>query len=146
MMTITQFAKINKVSEKTVRDWIAKGYIPGADESSVPDFARRPYTKTRAKKGDAIIKSILTACNNKYGICADLYGISSAEFNTYIQSLLKSGYINQSKDEGLIYYNITADGANILRNWNKKDVLAIIQTVAAVATAAGTMVASVAVL
>lgn len=121
---------------KTVQDWIAKEYIPGATDTSVPDSARRPYTKARAKKSDAIIKSILTACNNRLGICAALYNISIAEYNAYIQSLLDSGHITQFEDEDLTYYNITATGADLLRNWNKNDVLGAIQAGAAVAAVA----------
>lgn len=112
---------------KTVQDWIVKGYIPGATDASVPDSARRPNTKARAKKGEAIIKSILTACSKELGICAALYNISPASYNAYIQSLLDSGHITRFEDEGLTYYNITATGADLLRNWNKKDVLGAIQ-------------------
>ena len=134
-MTIVRFAEMHRVTVKTVQDWIAKGYIPGATETSVPDSARRPYTKTRAKKGEAIIKSILTACDNELGTCAALYSISPASYDAYIQSLLDSGYIIQFEDEGLTYYNITASGADLLRNWNKNknDVLGAIQAGAAVA-------------
>lgn len=132
-MTLIRFAEIHHVTVKTVQDWIAKGYIPGATDTSIPDSARRPYTKARAKKGEAIIKSILTACSNRLGICAALYNISIAEYNAYIQSLLNSGHITQFEDEGLTYYNITATGACLLRNWNKKDVLGAIQAGAAVA-------------
>lgn len=131
-MTIVRFAEMHRVTVKTVQDWIAKGYIPGATETSVPDSARRPYTKTRAKKGEAIIKSILTACDNELGTCAALYSISPASYDAYIQSLLDSGYIIQFEDESLTYYNITASGADLLRNWNKNDVLGAIQAGAAV--------------
>lgn len=132
-MAIIRFADIHHVNVKTVHDWISKGYIPGATDTFVPDSARRPHTKTRAKKGEAIIKSILTACSKSLGICAALYGITDAEFNCYIESLLDSGHITRFEDNGLTYYNITAIGADLLRNWNKKDVLGAIQAAAAVA-------------
>lgn len=142
-MTIIRFADIHKVSVKTVRDWIAKGYIPGADEYTVPDSARRPYTKTRAKKGTAIIKSILTACNNNLGISAALYGISSIEYDSYIKSLIDGGLITQFEVEGLIYYNITAAGVDKLKNWNKKDIAGIVQATAAVVAVAAPLVMSI---
>lgn len=51
-MTISDFATKVKISEKTVIKWINNGYIPGAsvENNYVPDSARKPYTKARAKK------------------------------------------------------------------------------------------------
>ena len=134
-MTIIRFAEINHVSTKAVHNWISKGYIPGATDTFVPNSARPPYTKARAKKGESIIKSILTACNDRYGICASLYGISNAEFDAYMQSLMDSGYITQFEDDGLTYYNITAIGVGLLRNWNRSNVLGAIQAGAGVVAA-----------
>ena len=37
--------------QATVMNWIAKGYVPGADMNYIPDSAREPYTAARAKNG-----------------------------------------------------------------------------------------------
>ena len=36
--------------QATVMNWIAKGYVPGADMNYIPDSAREPYTAARAKR------------------------------------------------------------------------------------------------
>ena len=55
-MTIEEFVSINKVGKNTVVDWIKKDLIPGViiDNNYVPDSARKPYTKARAKTYEAI--------------------------------------------------------------------------------------------
>ena len=80
---------------------------------------------------------------NGLGVSASLYGISNAEFEAYIQSLLDSGHITRFIEDGLTYYNITAIGANLLRKWNKKDILGAIQAGAAVAAVVVPIVAAI---
>ena len=132
-MTIDLFAAQNHVKRDKVLEWISKGLIPGAHDDYIPEHARRPYTRARAKNGQGIIKSILTACDNKYGICASLYHISEAEFCSYINGLLDAGHIDKFEEDGIVYYNISASGVELLKNWNKKDVIAIVQTLVAIA-------------
>lgn len=128
-VTIEEFARMNDVKPSTVRGWISKGFIPGAHDDYIPLSARRPYTDTRAKGGTAIIRSILFACENSLGITASLYGLSEPAFCSYIDQMLNDGYISSYEEDGATYYNIAPSGAELLRNWNKKDWKGIIQTV-----------------
>lgn len=59
-MTISDFATKHTISERTVRVWIEKGYIPGASlaEDYVPASARKPYTKARAKPAMPFIAAL----------------------------------------------------------------------------------------
>ena len=62
-MNIDSFALINKVKKKTVEKWIKKGLIPKANlrKDYIPDSARPPYTKARAKNSNAIYYSMVDA-------------------------------------------------------------------------------------
>ena len=57
IMTPEAFAAICDKSLPTVLNWIAKGFVPGADVNYVPDSARESYTAGRAKNGIALIKA-----------------------------------------------------------------------------------------
>mgnify|MGYP000769810710 CR=1 FL=1 len=89
-MTISDFATEVKTSEKTVIKWINNGYIPGAsvENNYVPDSARKPYTKARAKNSDAVYCSIVKACMNFCHVVPALYNMRDDEFNGYIDRLI----------------------------------------------------------
>lgn len=129
-MNIKDFATKCGVLEATVKEWIKKGYVPGAQGDYIPPSARQPYTVTRAKTGSAIVRSMLKACNNHYGIFAGIYNISQDAFDAYVKSLLDGGYIIAYEEDGVTYYNITVKGIEFLRNWSKPE-LANILTIAA---------------
>ena len=135
-MTIDEFATKVKAKKATVLSWISKGLIPGAHDDYVPSSARKPYTRTRAKTGEAIIKSILKASNAQMGICAELYDISETDFNTYITGLINYGYISSFEADGVQYYNITAHGVEFLNNNKKIKNADILQAAAAMAAVA----------
>ena len=127
VMTIKEFAVKCGVLESTVKDWIEKGYIPGSQSDSIPSSARPPYTATRAKTGSAIIRSMLKACNNHYGIFAGIYNLSQDAFDAYVKSLLDGGYIVEYKEEGVTYYNITVKGVQFLLSWSKAEVASVLK-------------------
>ena len=88
-MTISDFATKHTISERTVRVWIEKEYIPGANlnEDCVPASARKPYTKARAKTSDAIYCSIVNASRNHFGQCnvsdwVDIVAVSAGHNHT----------------------------------------------------------------
>ena len=63
-MTIKEFAENCNVTEKTVKSWIENGYITASPpnesgERFIAEYMRAPYTEAKAKKQDAIYKSIL---------------------------------------------------------------------------------------
>ena len=99
-MKIKEFMNLFDLkNESTVIKWIKDGYIPGAyineesNEYFIPDLARPPYTKARAKTTNAIYKSIVKACINREGVCAKLYKLNEVEFQVYIKDLADAGYI-----------------------------------------------------
>ena len=122
-MNIEEFANSCNTSIKTAKKWIDSGYILSAvkkgNDYFILDSARQPYTKTRAKTGSAIIKSILTACDKRYWIGNALYGITEKEFQSYIEQLEKEGYIIPLILDGVKYYNITTKGIEYLCNKSK---------------------------
>lgn len=122
-MNIEEFANSCNTSIKTVKKWIDSSYIPSAvkkdNDYFIPDSARQPYTKARAKTGSAIIKSILTACDKRYWTGCALYGISEKEFQSYIEQLEKGGYINSLILDDVKYYNITIKGCEYLCSKSK---------------------------
>lgn len=123
-MTVKEFAEKQNVKENTVYKWIESGYIAGVARTGkdcyyIPNSARKPYTKCRAKTGDAILKSIVTACNQRCGVCSALYKISEAEFQCYISDLLDNKYITKYTEDGVTYYNISELGAEWIKYSNK---------------------------
>lgn len=135
-MTIDEFATRTQTKKSTVISWVSKGLIPGAYGEYVPDSARMPYTRARAKTGESIIKSILKACNAKMGICAGIYGIAEEDFNTYISGLISGGYIASYEADGVQYYNITTAGISFLKNQQRitiKDIIPVVATLAGAA-------------
>ena len=122
-MTIKEFAEKCGKGSKTVRTWIEKGYLPGAnaDEDYIPDFAREPYTLARAKKGQALIKSILKACNDEKAIFPEIFHISVDHFNVLITSLIQEGLITAYKVDLATYYVITNKGSQELKTFKTSD-------------------------
>lgn len=108
-MTIIDFAKKHNTSERTVRGWIEKGYIPGSNlaEDYVPASARKPYTKARAKTSDAIYCSIVNAARNRFHVLPPLYDLCEDEFNGYVDCLVDAGYIVRRTTDGITYYDAT---------------------------------------
>ena len=105
-MTISDFATEVKTSKETVIKWINNGYIPGAsvENNYVPDSARKPYTKARAKNSDAVYCSIVKACMNFCHVVPALYNMRDDEFNGYIDRLIAAGYISTRVADGVTYY------------------------------------------
>ena len=108
-MTVCQFAeKINK-SCKTVNEWITKGLIPGAilEKDYVPEAARAPYTKARAKTAKGIYYSMVNATKDLKHIVPSLYKITQEEFDGYIDDLIEAKLIRKRLEEGVTYYDAT---------------------------------------
>lgn len=108
-MTISEFAAKTGHKTKIVKGWIDRGLIPKADISAdyVPDSAREPYTKARAKTSDAIYESIVNAARNRRHVLPALYGIGQDEFNGYVDRLIESGLIFARESDGVVYYDAT---------------------------------------
>lgn len=132
-MTVKEFADKLGVSQDTVREWFHKNYIPGAVENNgvifIPDSARRPYTHKgkREKKQEAIIK----ACNENCSITASWFNLDEAIFQSLLGGMVQSKLIQlYIAEDGVTYYNITADGVDRLKQWSNtvaKEVWKIIQ-------------------
>lgn len=105
-MTVQEFAIECGTKEATVVKRLERGYVPGTTEVDgvifIPQPARRPYTKNRAKTESAILKSIVQACDLRLGICAAVYKIPEAEFCGYIDVLVRSQMISEYQDDGII--------------------------------------------
>ena len=144
-MTIQEFAVKCGTKEATVVNWLEKGYVPGAAKVDgafrIPQSARKPYTKNRAKKGSAILKSIVRACDLRLGICAAVYKIPEAEFSGYIETLVHSQLISAYQDDGITYYNVTDKGVDWLKQpFKKTDWLSLLSTGASVVSAVSTAI------
>lgn len=87
-MTISDFATEVKTSEKTVIKWINNGYIPGAsvENNYVPDSARKPYTKARAKEPlNNSLCSVPTRCISRH---LRLVKVISVQNSHYLSAFL----------------------------------------------------------
>lgn len=122
-MTIKEFMNLFDLkNESTVIKWIKDGYIPGAyineesNEYFIPDLARPPYTKARAKTTNAIYKSIVKACINREGVCAKLYKLNEVEFQVYIKDLADAGYIRIELHNNIEYYFATNKSNEFLKS------------------------------
>lgn len=139
-MTIQEFAVKCGTKEATVVKWLEEGYVPGTKKVDgvfyIPQSARKPYTKNRAKTGSAILKSIVKACDLHLGICAAVYKIPEAEFSGYIDALLRSQLISECQDDGITYYDITDKGADWLRNQSRGKVWLSLLSIGASAVSA----------
>jgi hypothetical protein len=124
-MTISDFATKHTISERTVRVWIEKGYIPGASlaEDYVPASARKPYTKARAKTSDAIYCSIVNASRNHFHVLPALYGLCEDEFNGYVNRLVEAGYIVRRTTDDVTYYDATPQA----KHYKKLELLKVLE-------------------
>lgn len=114
-MDIDKFASNNGVKRKTVENWIKNNLIPNADleKNYVPDSARQPFTKARAKNVNAIYVSMVKASSERKHILPVLYKIGEDEFNGYIERLVKAGYIEKRISDGVTYYDATIQSKDI---------------------------------
>ena len=126
-MTIKEFMNLFDLkNESTVIKWIKDGYIQGAyrdekaNEYFIPNLARPPYTKARAKTTDAIYKSMVKACIKRKGVCAKLYKLDDIEFQAYIQDLAEAGYIRIEVQNNIEYYFATIKAKSLLNVLNLK--------------------------
>lgn len=122
-MTIEEFMDRFQIrKKKTVSDWINKGLIPGVTTDSrsgafiIPEPAWPPYTGARAKRknADAIYKSIVKACGLRRRVCASLYHMDDAEFQSYIDNLEKAELISVKWHDGIPYYYATPKSKELL--------------------------------
>lgn len=119
MLSIKEYMKnVNVTKKKYVLNWINQGLIPGVQKTEdgtymFPDSARRPYSPRYKRKAipDAktIRASIVNACIKRYYISASIFHLSESEFNSYITDLIKVGLINRREDDGIVYYDSTAE-------------------------------------
>lgn len=108
-MTIEKFMQNNKIKKKeTVIKWIIEDLIPGARlmDNYIPDSARVPYTRARARNVQGIYVSIFNACNKQKHVLPQLYGICSEEFEHYIVQMEKAGLIERRVTDGITYYDV----------------------------------------
>lgn len=96
-------------NRSTVEKWINDELIPNAsiENDYIPNSARVPYTKARAKKAESIYCSILKACRERKHVLPKIYKMSSEEFNQYINQLENAGLINRRIEDGVEYYDIS---------------------------------------
>ena len=122
-MRIEDFATKYKKDIRLVKDWINKGFIPGAslENNYIPDSARIPDTKIRARKGESILKAILKACNNQYGISPAIFKLSQEHFDALLANLEKEGMLFSFESDGIRYYDITFKGLESLKKYNKSE-------------------------
>jgi hypothetical protein len=124
MMTIQEFANRYDIKDlNTIHEWRHKGYIPGAkcihDVWIIPDLARPPYTKARAKTTTAIYVSIVKACENRKSVFPALYKLDEREFQIYINNLKAMGLLSIVKEDGVNYYFSKPIARDYLLNENK---------------------------
>ncbi|MBS6463190.1 MAG: hypothetical protein KH352_07340 [Ruminococcus sp.] len=127
-MNIDKFASINNVKRKTVEKWINDGLIPRANLEGdyIPDSARPPFTKARAKNANAIYVSMVKAAFNRKHILPVLYNICEDEFNAYIDNLVAAGCIERRTSDEVTYYDATIQASNI----NKEHILNMVRSAA----------------
>ncbi len=109
-MTIKEFMKNNGLKHRsTVEKWINDELIPNAsiENDYIPNSARIPYTKARAKKAESIYRSILKACRERKHVLPKIYKMSLEEFNQYINQLENVGLISRRIEDGVEYYDIS---------------------------------------
>ena len=129
-MTIKEFMNLFDLkNESTVIKWIKDGYIQGAyrdekaNEYFIPNLARPPYTKARAKTTDAIYKSMVKACIKRKGVCAKLYKLDDIEFLAYILDLAEAGYIRNEVQNNIEYYFATSKSQEFIKCAKPQDIL-----------------------
>lgn len=110
-MTIKDYSIRCNVSEKAAKQWIQKGYVPGADLENdyVPDSARSPYTEARVKVklSTSVFSSIMKATLKGKHVVPSLYNMCQEEFDSYINQLVEAGLISIRITDGITYYDPT---------------------------------------
>ena len=133
-MTFQSFMeKYGLKNAATVRTWIESCFIPGADYEAdfVPDEARPPYVRARAKKPGAIYVSIVRALINGFRPIPDMYPTITKEefFEVYMESLISSGIVIAKNDESLGITNYyPSEKAKKYVFENDKEILSQIKT------------------
>ena len=111
-MTIEEFMiNYNIKNKKKILNWISEDLIPGANikNNYVPNSARPPYTKARAKNSQAIYHSIVLASSRRYHVLPKIYRICEDEFNGYIKRLVEANLISVRVTDDITYYDATMD-------------------------------------
>ncbi len=146
VMNIRTFQKNFKIKhEETILAWIQDGLIPGAyfDKPKqtwiIPDAARPPYTKARAKNTSAIYVSIVRGCIDRYHVLPQLYHLSQQEFDVYIQQLLKANLISVVYHDQIAYYYATPESEDFIASKNPLRYLETLLGVAVKAATEGTI-------
>lgn len=128
-MTIERFMSNYGIKRReTVTNWIKNGLMPGANlqHNYIPDSARPPYTKARAKNTNAIYISLVKGAYNRRHIMPQLYNnMCEDEFNGYIDRLVEAGLIVRRVSDGITYYDATINANNI----NKKFILEALEVI-----------------
>lgn len=127
-MTIDYFTELKGIKKKeTVEMWIKKGLIPKAsiEDDYIPDSARIPYTKARAKNAKSIYYSIISASNKHMHVMPQIYKISQGEFNHYILELEKANLISRRVEDEVEYYDITF----VASQYEKKELTNLLETI-----------------
>lgn len=109
-MTIEQFMKNNRIKRKeTVIKWIKNDLIPGAilEDDFIPNSARVPYTRARARNVQGVYVSIFNAANTRKHVLPKLYGIGFEEFEHYITQMERAGLIERRITDEITYYDVT---------------------------------------
>lgn len=125
-MTIEEYTIKYRVKKKeTVINWILEGYVPGSDLATnyIPNSARQPYTKARARNANSIYYSIVKATKNLYHVTAEIYKLCEDEFNGYINRLVEANLIVVRVTDGVTYYDSPVPD----KNCNQKFILAAIE-------------------
>ena len=125
MINIADFSKNVNKSIETILSWLEKGYVPGAikdeqNEWAIPDSARAPYLNAKAKTPDSIFVSIVKASYQRKHVFAKLYGITSLEFDGYIEQLVTAGLIVKRIEDNITYYDATLRSKEYIDKNSKK--------------------------
>lgn len=129
-MTKKAFMESNGIkNKKKVDNWIINGLIPGVktdpqtNEIIIPDNARPPYTKARAKNTTAIYKSIVKACIERKAVFASLYKINQAEFTHFVTDLENGGFIQSEVVDDVTYYYATLKSDEFIKSKTPMELL-----------------------
>lgn len=137
-MTIKEFSDINNVSETTVKMWIDKGILPvyidkNTNKVLIYEYARKPYTRAKAKEGSALYISMSNACANNMHILPKLYAMDEETFNMHIKLLVEAGIIKINDKNGYQLYDITEFASNQYKVNNKKFAKFVIDAISQIA-------------
>lgn len=123
-MTITEAAHLWNVKEETIIRYLTKGFIYDIyieDEKLVLPEIKKPkvISKNQKRNTSNYYKWILQACDKNEYINAKLMGIDDEIFNSCINQLEKSGFIDKTQTATMgtnVGYVITMAGVERLRS------------------------------